>query len=205
MISPKSKQPTTSAEQFVERYGVTPRFFVGSCLLPALLAVRRVSCFYRGVLVETLEGPACKTRLRALRTVFAMAAAEEIQEKRIKVPLGALGPAQLGTIADGFLETDWRWITAEFLVVNCLMPASEASNSAFLFHLGRLVDSFQFEDAGTQVEAAAIALKVHRAYANECDNIQFATYRDIALLVSEARRNSRAIQIVQQSQVVFVR
>ena len=65
------EQRESAALQFVEQYGVTPSFFVGFCLLPALLAVTRLSCLYRGVLVETLESPAWKTRLRALRTVFA--------------------------------------------------------------------------------------------------------------------------------------
>jgi len=201
----ESEQRESAALQFVEQYGVTPSFFVGFCLLPALLAVTRLSCLYRGVLVETLESPAWKTRLRALRTVFAMTSAEEIEEKQIRIPLGALGPAQLATIADAFLETDWCRITPEFLVAKCLKPAVNAVNIAYLFFQGRLVDSLQTQDSATQLEALEIGLRVHKACANEYDNIHFATYRDIALLVSGARQRRRAIQIVRSTQLVHIR
>lgn len=205
MTTPNSKQSATTAEQFVERYGVTPGFFVKHCLLPSLFALTRVSCFYRGALVETLQAPAWKTRLRAVRTVLAMVATEEIQEKHIKIPLGALGPAQLATIADAFLETDWYWITAECLVGDCLVPALEAVNTACRFYLGRVIDSFQTQDTDTQMEALKIVSRVKKLYANDYDNIHFATYRDIALLVLEAQRKSRAIQIVRETQLVYVR
>lgn len=205
MIALKSKQSATTADEFAEHYGITPHFFVRHCLLPSLFALRRVSCFYHGVLVETLEAPAWKTRLRALHTVFAMASAEEIQEKRIKIPLGALGPAQLAPIADALLKTDCCPIGARFLVVNCLRPALEAVNTAYLFYLGRQVDSLQFQDWGTKLEALTIACKARKLFAIDSDNLHFATYRDIALLVSEAQRKSRAIQIVRETQLVYVR
>lgn len=205
MISSNSRQSTTTADDFVERYGVTPRFFVRHCLLPSLLALRRVSCFYRGVLVETLETPAWKTRVRALRTVFAMADAKKVAEKQIKIPPGALGPAHLATIRDGLLDTDRDQINADFLVRECLKPALDAVNIALLFYRGRLVDSLQIRDCRTQLEAANIALKIHKAYPSEHDNIHFATYRDIALLGSDVRQKSRAIQIVRKSQLVYVR
>jgi hypothetical protein len=199
-----AKQRTTPAERFYEQYGVTPRFFVGCCLLPALLAVTRLACFYRGVLVETLETPAWKTRLRALRTVFAMTAAQEIQQEHIKVPLGALRPAQLATIAGALLETDWGRIAPEFLATH-LQGALDAMNIAYLFYHGRLVDSLQTQDSGTQMEAAKIAARVHRLCANDRDNIHFATYRDIMLLVSAARQKGKQIQIVRQSQILYIR
>lgn len=199
-----SKWLTTPAERFFEQYGVTPRFFAGRCLLPALLAVGRLECFYRGVLVETLETPAWKTRLRALRTVFAVTAAEEIQETHTKVPPGALRPAQLAIIADAFLETDWCRIAPESLAAH-LQGAFDAANIAFLFYQGRLVDSLQTKDSGTQMEAAKIAARVHRLYANDRDNMHFATYREIMLLVSAAQQKRKQIQIVRQSQLVYMR
>ncbi len=205
MITPNSKHPTTTAEEFIERYGVSPSFFVGCCLLPALQAVARVSCFYKGSLVETFEAPAWKSRIRALRTVFALADTEEVAEKQIKIPLGALGVAYLATIRDGLLDTDCGQISPDFLVGECLKPAFDAVNIALLFYRGRPVDSWQTQDYSTQVEAANIALKIHKAYPSELDNIHFATYRDIALLVSEARRDNRAIQIVRETQLIYVR
>jgi len=173
-------------------------------LLPALLAVTRLACFYRRVLVETLEIPAWKTRLRALRTVFAMKAAQEIQVEHIKVPLGALRPAQLATIAGALLETHWCLIAPESLAAT-LQGALDATSFACVFYQGRLVDSLQTQDSGTQMEAAKIAARVHRLCANDRDNIHFATYRDIMLLVSAARQKRKHIQIVRQSQLVHMR
>jgi hypothetical protein len=205
MMTPASKQLGTTAEQFVERYKVTPSFFVRHCLLPSLIALTRVTCFYQGVLVETLEVPAWKTRLRALRTVFAMTSAVEIEKKQIRTPLGALGPAQLTTMADAFPETEWCPTTTEFLVAKCLKPALDAVNITCLFYQGRLVDSLQTRDCATQLEALEIALKAKKAFPNEYDNIHFATYRDIALLVPRARQRRTAIQIVRPTQLVHMR
>jgi hypothetical protein len=200
-----SKQLTTPAEQFGELYGVTPQFFVRCCLLPALVAVKRFSCFYRGVLVATLESPAWKTRLGALRTVLAIMAAHEIEEKQIKIPRGALAPTELDTIADAFLDTDWNGITPEFLIADCLKPALHADNIAYFFYLGRLVDSLKTRDSRTQLEALKIAARAKGLYADEYDNIHFATHRDIAFLLSAARQKGKQIQIVRQSQILYIR
>lgn len=205
MITPSSRQSTTTADEFVERYEVTPPFFVRHCLLPSLFALTKVSCFYRGVVVEILEIPAWKTRLRALRTMFGLLDAEEIEKKQIKVPLGALGPAQLAVIAEAFGEADCCWDNAAFLLATCLKAALDAVNTAVLFYRGQLVDSLQTRDWSTKREALEIVARAKKFYANDDDNIQFATYRDIALLVSEARRNNRAVQIVRQTQLVYVR
>jgi len=199
-----SKQVTTPAEQFLEQYGVTPRFFVGCCLLPGLLAVTRISCLYRGVLAETLEIPAWRTRLRALRIVFAMTDAKEIKEKRIKIPLGALGPTQLTTIVDASLETDWSWITPEFLVGNCL-KALDAMNTTYLFYQGRPADSYETPDWDTKLEALQIVGRVQKFFPNDFDNLHFATYRDIAYLVSAARQKGKEVQIVRETQLVDMR
>lgn len=205
MIRTNSKQPT-AAERFVERYGVTPPFFVRHCLLPSLLAVTRVSCFYRGVVVETREVPAWKTRLRALRTVFAMADAKDVAEKQIKIPRGVLGPAQLATITDGFRDTDYDQISTDFLVGECLKPAFDAALTILRFYRGRIVDSLQTGDFWTQLQAGIIALKIYKDYPSEHDNIHFASYRDIALLVSDARRKTRAIKLGgRQIQLVYMR
>src|SRR5262249_47508570 len=120
MTTPASEQLTTTAQQFVEQYKVTPPFFVRHCLLPSLWAVTQVSCFHRGTLVETLEVPAWKTRLRALRTMFAVMSAKETAGKQIKIPSEALGPAELATIVDGFLEADCCPTNLPFLLVSCL-------------------------------------------------------------------------------------
>jgi hypothetical protein len=201
----RREELTTTAQQFVEHYGITPRFFVSRCLLPSLLAVRRASFFYYGVLVETHEFPAWNVRLRALRTVLAIGDAPEIEQKHLRIPFSCLRPAQLHTIADGFLETDCDRINADFLVAKCLLPAIEAVNTALLFYRGRLVDSLSIQDSATQLEALKIALRLHRVYRDESDNTHFATYRDVALLVSEGERMSRAIQIVRRSQLVYLR
>ena len=125
--------------------------------------------------------------------------------KRIKIPFGALGPAQLATIAEAFCETDWHRITPEFIVVDCLKPALDAENIAYLFYQGRLVDSFQTQDWDTRLKAVNTALKVHKAFPDEYDNIHSATHRDIALLVSAARQKEKQIQIVRQSQILYIR
>lgn len=205
MTTPNSKQSATTAEHFDERYGITPGFFVRHCLLPSLSALKRVSCFYRGALVETLEAPAWKPRLRALRTIFAMADAEEIEEKHIKVPWGALGPAQLTVIADAFLETDWSRIIPEFLVADCLKPALDASNNVYRFYRGQLVHSLQLKDMDAQMCALEIAGKIHKLYAAAHNNMHFVNYHDIRLLISDAQRECRAIQIVRQNQYVYMR
>lgn len=205
MITPNSNQSAATADQFVERYGVTPGFFVRHCLLPSLLALRRFSFFYRGALVESLEAPAWKTRIRALRVVFALADAGKVAEKEIKIPLGALGPAQLATIRDGFLEADCGRISPHFLVGECLKPALDAVITALLFYRGQLVDSRQSRDWSTKLDALEIVARAKKLYPNDDDNIHFATYRDIANLASELRRKSRAIQIVRKSQLVYVR
>ena len=199
-----AKQPMTTGEQFVDRYGITPSLFVSSCVLPSLTALTKISCFYHGTPVETLVAPAWKTRLRALRVVFAMIDAEEIREKRIKIPLGTLGPAQLTTIVDASLETDWSWMTTEFLVGSCL-KALDAVNTAYLFYLGRPVDSYETRDWNTRLEALEIVGRVQKFYANDYDNIHFATYGDISLLVSAARQKRKEVQIIRQSQLVHVR
>jgi len=205
MITAATEQVTSIAEPFVDQYGVTPRFFVGCCLLPGLLAVTRLACFHRGVLVATLESPAWKTRLGALRTVLAIMAAHEIEENQVKIPRGALAPTELATIADAFLDTDWNGITPEFLVAECLKPALRAENIAYLFYQGRLVDSLRTRDCRTQLEALKIALRAEGLYADEYDNIHFATHRDIAFLVSAARQKEKQIQIVRQSQILYIR
>lgn len=205
MTTRGTKELMTTDQQFLERYGTTPRVFVSSCLLPSLLAVRTVSCFYGGVLVETREVPAWKARLRALRTVLALGDIHEIEEKRIKIPLGAVAPERLAAIVDGFLETDWRWINGDFLVRECLKPCLDAVSTGSFFYCGHQVDSFQFQDWDAQLEAVTIAAKLRKLFPNELDNIHFATYRDIAFLVSEARRKCRAIQVVRQDQIVHWR
>lgn len=165
----------------------------------------RLSCFYGGVAVETLEVPAWKTRLRALRTVLAMASAEEVEKNRIKIPFGAVTPGQLATITEGLYETDLRWMTAEFLVAECLMPLADAVKTGFLFYRGRLVDSLRIRDWGTQLEAVKIGLRIHRAYPSERDNIHFVTYRDIALLACVADQKTQVVQLSRQTQLVQVR
>src|SRR5262249_12665762 len=105
---------------------------------------------------------------------------------------------------DAFLETDWCRITPKFLA-NCLKAALDAVNVAHVFYQGRLVDSHQLRDCGTELEALKIVGRVKKLYVNEHDNINFATYRDIALLVSGAQQKRRAIQIVRQTQLVYLR
>jgi len=199
-----AKQPMTTGEQFVDRYGITPSLFVSSCVLPSLTALTKISCFYHGTPVETLVAPAWKTRLRALRVVFAMIDAEEIREKRIKIPLGTLGPAQLTTIVDASLETDWSWITPEFLVGNCL-KALDAMNTTYLFYQGRPADSYETPDWDTKLEALQIVGRVQKFFPNDFDNLHFATYRDIAYLVSAARQKGKEVQIVRETQLVDMR
>lgn len=179
MITPNSKHPATTADEFAERYGVTPPFFVRHCLLASLFALKRVSCFYRGVLVETLETPAWKTRLRALRTMLGLLAAEEIKEKQIKVPLGALGPAQLAVIAEAFGGADCCGEETAFLLATCLKAALDAVNNAQFLCRGKLVDSQQTRDWSTQLEALRMFARARKFCANDCDNIQFATPRDM--------------------------
>ena len=205
MIIGGMEEPTTTAQHFVERYGITPRFFMSCCLLPSLLAVRTVSCSYRGTLVETPEVPAWKARLRALRTVLALGEIQKIAERRTKIPLGVVPPTELGAIAEGFLESDCHRVTADFLVRECLKPALDAVNTTLLFYRGQMVDSLQTKDWHTQFQALTIAARLHRLYPGESDNTHFATYGDVALLVSEPRRESRTIEIVRKTQLVQLR
>jgi hypothetical protein len=204
MKAASSQRLSTPAQRFVDRYGITPRSFVSGCLVPSLLAVQTVTFLYRGVPVETREVPAWKARLSALRTILAMATADEIDGKRIRVPVGALGLEQLTTIADGFLEEDWHRITPEDIAV-CLTHFFDAENSVLLFYHGKLVDTRETEDHSTQIEAALLALRLWKAYPNDSDNFTFATSRDIALLISEARRRRRVIEIVRRTQIVQMR
>jgi hypothetical protein len=137
--------------------------------------------------------------------MFAIADAQEISEKRIEIPLRALGAAQLTTIGDAFVEADWPWATAESLVKSSLLPAINAVNIAYLFYLGRLVDSRQCRDCDTQLEALKIAAKIHKLFAREYDNIHFATHRDIAFLISAARPKMKLVRIVRPTQLVQLR
>jgi hypothetical protein len=86
-----------------------------------------------------------------------------------------------------------------------LLPAINAVNIAYFFSLGRLVDLRQSRDWSTQLEALKIAAKVHMLYASEYDNIHFATYRDLAFLISGARPKKKVIQTVRPTQLVKLR
>jgi hypothetical protein len=191
--------------QFVQRHGITPRAFVRDCLRPSLFAMQRISCLYKDTLVETHEFPAWKTRLRALRLVFAMGDAEELARMQVKLPRGVLGPTQLKTIANGLLETDCCWLELSVLARRCLIPALEATCTVLLFYQGRSVDSLRDKDWNTQFEATKMLLRLHRAFADERDNILFASYRDVALLISERQKKNRTIQVFGQSKFIRLR
>lgn len=192
--------------QFVERHGITARFFAKYCLIPSLLAVSRISCFYKGFLVETLEGPAWKTRLRALRTVLALSEDYDMRGKPKKAPPGTLGPVQRVVIAEGCFETDWIKIDAGFLIRECLHPCLEATSKVFHFYRAKLIDTREFPNHEISLEAIKIAAKLKKWYANEYDNLQFATHRDIAFLTAQSFQNkSKSVQLVRRSQIIYVR
>lgn len=199
-----SEQFDLAASQFAKRYGVTSCFFVRKCLLPSLLAVTTLSCYYGSVLVEVLEHPAWKTRLRALRTLLALS--DGIEGQRARAPKGSLGPQELNLIASSFLETDLNNIHPEMWVPKCLVPCSEATGRVFFFYFGKLVDSTEYQLQNIQLEAITIGLKLWRIYRDERDNAFFVTNRDIAALVSAARQNGkRTIQLNRRTQLVHVR
>ena len=201
-----SEQFDLAASQFAEQYGVTSCFFTRKCLLPSLLAVTTFSCYYGGVLVEVLERPAWKTRLRALRTLLALSYSYGIEGQCARVPKGSLGLRQLTLIASSFLETDLNNIRPEIWVPKCLGPCLQASGRVFLFYFGKLVDSTEYQLHDIQLEAVTIVGKLKKLFPDECDNAFSVTHRDVAALVSAARQNGkRTIQLNRRTQLVHVR
>lgn len=201
-----SEQLELAAQQFIERYGVTPHFFTRKCLLPSLLAVTILSCFYGDILVEVLERPAWKTRLRALRTLLAVAGPYMNEGGPAKSSKGGLGPRQLALIASSFLEADSDSISPKSWIPKCLKPCLEATGRAFLFYRGRLTDSVELQLPDVHLEALIIVGKLRKLFPDDRDNSFSATHRDIVALVSVARQNGKSdIQLGRRSQVVYMR